>query len=142
SGRQGICPAGYHIPTDLEWSRYEWCVETTINPTGSTSLTTFQTVTGLRGSNNPSGPGDKMKITDISFPSWMGSNASGFNALPAGARSNGGFANLGSHAYYWTATEFNNTDSWYRGLLGGLFESARVNNGTKIYGYSVRCLQN
>ena len=42
-GQQGICPAGYHIPTDLEWSQYEYCIENTIAPTGTTALATFQT---------------------------------------------------------------------------------------------------
>jgi len=61
-GRQGICPSGYHIPTDLEWSRYEWCVENNISPTGTTPLGAFQGNTGWRGTNNSTiGPGSKVK---------------------------------------------------------------------------------
>jgi len=84
-GRQGICPAGYHIPTDLEWSRYEWCVENNISPTGTTPLGTFQNNTGWRGTNNSTiGPGAKLKASSSNSPAWDGTNASGFTALPAG----------------------------------------------------------
>ena len=67
-GIQGICPAGYHIPTDLEWSRYEYCIESTIVPTGATTLATFQTTKWGRGSMLATagvyqGPGAKMKAT-------------------------------------------------------------------------------
>lgn len=142
SGIQGICPSGYHVPTDLEWSRYEWCIETTITPTGSTSLSTFQTVTGWRGTNSAAGPGHKMKVTSSNTPSWDGSNASGFSALPAGARnSGGGFYAPGSTAYFWSATEYSSTFAWCRYLSTAFFESGR-NYTIKTYGFSVRCLQN
>jgi uncharacterized protein (TIGR02145 family) len=83
-GRQGICPAGYHIPTDLEWSRYEWCVENNIAPAGGTSLSTFQTTVGGRGStSSTAGVGAKLKASASNSPAWDGTNGSGFTALPA-----------------------------------------------------------
>jgi uncharacterized protein (TIGR02145 family) len=145
NGRQGICPPGFHVPTDLEWSRYEWCIETTINPTGNTSLTDFQNMTHWRGTNSPAGPGAKMKVTSSNIPSWDGTNASGFSALPAGTFHAGGFYTLGLHAYFWTATEntgpIDHTHAWMRYLYGGISRSNRALN-YKEYGFSVRCLQN
>src|SRR3954468_6183246 len=78
-GKQGICPSGYHIPTDLEWSRYEYCIENTIAPTGATSLVTFQTTTTYRGSATAGvGPGAKMKVAASNTPAWDGTNTSTF----------------------------------------------------------------
>jgi len=142
SGRQGICPSGYHIPTDLEWSRYEWCVENNISPAGGTSLSTFQSTAGWRGStSNTAGPGAKLKASSSNSPAWDGTNASGFTALPAGSRSSGGFITLGSTGVFWSATENSASNAWYRYLYTGYWQSFR-GNSYKTYGYSVRCLQN
>jgi uncharacterized protein (TIGR02145 family) len=142
-GRQGICPAGYHVPTDLEWSRYEWCVENNIAPAGGTSLSTFTANTGWRGStSSTAGSGAKLKASASNSPAWDGTNASGFTALPAGVRNDGGgFLRLGDHAYFWSAAEFSNNQAWRRNLITGDWRSHR-NNPFKTHGFSVRCLQN
>ena len=143
-GVQGMCPAGFHIPTDLEWSRYEFCLESTIAPTGATTLATFQTTTGWRGSAVAGvGPGDKMKATSSNSPAWDGTNTSGFNALPAGYRdsSDGLFVNLGSTTFFWSATENDAFTSWPRNMNTVNRQVFRFNN-SKMRGYSVRCLQN
>jgi uncharacterized protein (TIGR02145 family) len=142
SGVQGLCPPGFHIPTDLEWSRYEYCIENTISPTGTTPLTTFQTNTGWRGSTTAGvGPGSKMKVTSSNTPSWDGTNTSGFSALPAGYASSGSFYTLGTNAYFWSATDSSSASAWFRGLYTGDAQSYRLSNG-KANGFSVRCLQN
>ena len=143
SGVQGICPAGYHIPTDLEWSRYEYCIEYNIASSGSTSLSDFQTLTGWRGTNSTAGPGAKMKVTSSNTPAWNGTNTSGFSALPAGYRNNGdgSFFSLGSLAYFWSATEVSDTSTLLRFLDAGHSQSDRHYND-KTHGFSVRCVQN
>jgi len=142
-GRQGICPAGYHVPTDLEWSRYEWCVENNISPTGTTPLSDFQNNMFGRGINNPTiGPGAKLKASGTNTPAWDGTNASGFTALPAGFRSDlGGFSPPGSSAYFWSAAEASANSAWDRTLFTGNWQIFRAID-SKTFGFSVRCLQN
>ena len=38
-GVTGICPSGYHIPSDLEWSQYEYCLDVTLAPVDTNSAT-------------------------------------------------------------------------------------------------------
>lgn len=141
-GVQGMCPAGYHIPTDLEWSEYEFCLENTLVPTGATTLATFQTVTGFRGTNSTSGPGAKMKVTSSNTPAWDGTNISGFSALPSGIRNaSPNFNSLSSVAFYWSATEFSASDGLQRRLLTVNGDAIR-GPSIKTSGMSVRCLQN
>jgi uncharacterized protein (TIGR02145 family) len=140
NGRQGICPPGFHIPTDLEWSRYEWCIDTTISPTGNYSLSNFQTIVWWRGSSSSAGSGAKMKATS---PAWDGTNASGFSALPGGysANVNTLFYGQGFTIRFWTATESGSAGTWFRELYTGAAQSFRGST-FKVFGFSVRCLQN
>jgi uncharacterized protein (TIGR02145 family) len=142
---QGICPAGYHIPSDLEWSSYEYCLENFLTPSGTTSLSSFQNDYGWRGSTTSGiGPGSKMKVTSNNLIPWDGTNSSSFAALPSGYRygaSNGETYNLGANTYIWACTEYSNvTYAWYRGLGSGNNQSFRAIADKKYGGLSVRCL--
>lgn len=143
NGRQGVCPTGFHVPSDLEFSRYEWCVETNLQPTGSTSLSTFQNNTYERGSTNQAGPGYKMK----SALDWNGGNASGFTGLPGGWRlSGGGFQNAlttggGNANDMWTTREYNNNEAWYHYLFQN-YQGAWRYYHSKLAGMTVRCMAN
>ena len=146
SGVQGMCPVGFHIPTDLEWSRYEFCVENNIAPTGTTTLATFQTTTNWRGSTTAGvGPGDKMKVTDCNTPAWDGTNTSGFAALPGGYRNaasgGGGFSSMGSIGDYWSATEYDPLRAWIRGFGTGNAQTNRYGFFVTGNSFSVRCLK-
>jgi uncharacterized protein (TIGR02145 family) len=137
NGIQGVCPAGYHIPTDLEWSQYEFCIE---NNPGTYSLSYFQNNIAYRGTN----AGAYMKVGSSSNPSWDGNNASGFTAFPAGIINTGSSYGLGTATYYWSSTEYDANWSWDRSYYSGNSGSYRSNFGglMKPCGISVRCLQN
>jgi len=118
-----ICPSGWHIPSDAEWSDLE---------------------NSLGGSISAG-----MKTKEVGLIHWVSpnigaSNLSGFTALPAGARNyyvNDDFLGLGYYCMWWSSTEhhtFNNS-AWYRSL--NTFESVLGRNYyLKRVGYSVRCL--
>ncbi|PZW67315.1 fibrobacter succinogenes major paralogous domain-containing protein [Fibrobacter sp. UWR1] len=105
---RGICPEGWHIPTSSEWS--------TMN----------------------SKSGGYAAQQAIGNPGWPNAtNASGFTALPAGSY-DGGFSNVGSRAFFWSATEYNASCAhhWYMNA-----SDAGLSYYSKNRGFSVRCLQ-
>lgn len=85
SGRQGVCPQGWHIPSDEEWKILEKHIglpQAELNNTG------------LRGSNQ----GGKLKSTNNQMwisPNTDASNQYGFNAVGAGFYFSGSFYSLG-----------------------------------------------
>ncbi|MBK7031387.1 MAG: hypothetical protein IPH45_20320 [Bacteroidales bacterium] len=98
-GIQGICPSGWYIPTDDEW----------------TVLTSY-----LGGESIAGG-----KLKETGYTHWMSpntgaTNISGFSALGAGDRNywvGGGYANLMLNERIWSSTPVNSSDSWYRNFL-------------------------
>jgi len=120
SGVQGICPDGWHIPTDAEWT-------TLIDYLGGSSVA-----------------GGKMKETGFihwDIPNTSATNASKFTALPGGYRTSNGYTNRGIKNSLWSATENDGSSAYYRYLYYTHANVVRVDND-KSYGYSVRCLRN
>ncbi len=117
---RGLAPAGWHIPTDAEW----------------TTLTTT-----LGGENVA---GCKMKTpgtANWTTPNTGATNRSGFTGLPGGfCTSSGEFLSVGNVGFWWSATEHNNTHAWYRSLFSNDINIVR-NIGNKEIGWSVRCVR-
>lgn len=115
---RGLCPDGWHVPTFVEW----------------TTLTTY-----LGGR---SVAGGKMKATSDLWnsPNTDATNTSRFSGLPGGFRYNDGtFFGIGDYGYWWFSTEYPPDYAWYRYLY---YEGGNVVGfGSKLYGYSVRCLR-
>lgn len=126
SGVQGICPSGWHLPSDAEWST----LETTLGMNSSDA-----TNAGYRGTH-----GIDMKSTTGWVSNGNGTNLSGFNVLPTGGYYRI-FGGLGGSAFFWSSTESSTTNSLYRKLHcreEGVFR----HNHSKTYGISCRCVQN
>jgi uncharacterized protein (TIGR02145 family) len=124
-GTQGICPAGWHLPTDVEW----------------TTLTDFLGGEAIAGG--------KMKTmgtigagTGLWYaPNTGATNESGFTVLPGGLHDYyGGFFGLGYFAYFWSSTELLTYYAWFR-LLN--YTNLDVTTGSDFMygGFSSRCLQ-
>lgn len=124
---QGICPAGWHVPTDAEWCVMENNVEAGTDATCN--------ISGWRGTNT----GDEMKDDNT----WNGTNTSGFSALPNGERqaSNGAFNDRGNVGRFWTATASSGSAGWYRMLSGAELRSLRSFGANNAHGYAVRCVR-
>jgi uncharacterized protein (TIGR02145 family) len=150
---RGICPTGWHLPTDYEWATLLDAVDTK-----ASSKYVNQSGTGLYGSigvagSEIEGANVKMKSastyigTDPSNGAWSdhanrGNDATGFGAVPAGSRTNNGsqFADRGTIAIYWSSSVSSSRNSWRRGFNYGTTQVTR-NNSPRSNGFSVRCVK-
>jgi uncharacterized protein (TIGR02145 family) len=115
SGVQGICPDGWHLPSDAEWTTLESAI-------GGTAVgTAIKSTTGWNDSGN-------------------GTNSSGFNVFPAGTYSWGIFYNLGNYTSFWSSTEHLDSHAWNRNLNGSAWVYRL--DSKKYYGFSCRCVEN
>jgi uncharacterized protein (TIGR02145 family) len=122
SNYKNICPTGWHVPSDGE-------------------LTTLTTYLG-----GESVAGGKMKTIGTAYwtsPNLAATNESGFSALPGGFRDLvGSFLYIRVNAIFWSATENDNINAWYRYLYNYYGNVNRDYNFTsKSVGASVRCLR-
>jgi len=133
SGVQGICPDGWHLPSDAEWIQLEeylgMCSGISEGCSGAT---------GYRGTNE----GHKLKSTTDWTGGVNGSNSSGFTALPAGRLLSGNFQNLGYQANFYTTTE-DSDNVWTRMITAHPTYTNFIARSTdqKTTGYSVRCIK-
>ena len=138
----GLCPVGWHVPSDSEW----------------TQLVNYVVSQGYPNSNIVNGAGNSLKscrqvssplggiCNTSAHPRWnfhnthYGFDKFGFSALPGGHRfASGIFYGLGIDAYWWSATEYL-TGAFSRYLFN---DSGNVSNSyfsNKKAGYSVRCV--
>ncbi len=130
-GIQGICPSGWHLPTDDEWKTMEMALG--MSQSDADGL-------DYRGTDE----GEKMKSTSDWINNGNGTNSSGFTALPGGIRHSGGdFGGLGSNGYWWSSSERSGSiRSWYRLLNYDYDQVYRHKDHVKVRGLSVRCLKN
>jgi uncharacterized protein (TIGR02145 family) len=71
----------------------------------------------------------------------LGTNSSGFSALPGGLRDFFGYFHaIGYYGYWWSSTEGSSADAWCRKLSYEDGKSYR-DYGLKQGGFSVRCLR-
>jgi uncharacterized protein (TIGR02145 family) len=137
SDPRGLCPAGWHVPSDGEWTIL---------------------VDHLGGSGIAGGP---LKSTQSQpVPRGWGlstgaTNTSGFSGLPGGWRSfDGGWSSESGNmwtsvgyvsatrltGYWWSSTDGGSVDAWSRDLY---FDSTSVGRQVKdqSHGFSVRCIR-
>ena len=118
---QGICPNGWHIPTESEFS-------TMVTATGATNAAGKLTA-GLWGEY---GSGAEPGNTD--YPQR---NSSGFSALPAGFFGDGIHYPLGYFARFWSSSEDGNSLA-----LAYILNNVTIPPSNYEEGQSVRCLRN
>ncbi|MCQ2107010.1 MAG: hypothetical protein MJZ26_14615 [Fibrobacter sp.] len=115
---QGVCPSGWHLPTNDEWQ------------------TLFKAVGGS------SAAGKALKSGSGWSDNGNGTDTYGFSALPAGYRygrdGSGNFSGAGYDASFWSASEYNRYNAYVMYLD---YDDENADYGHKYYGYSVRCLQ-
>ena len=133
SGVQGVCPTGWHLPSDEEWKQLEMYLGM-----GQADAD----ATNWRGTH----VGDKLKETGTSHwvsPNTGATNEYGFFALPGGGRSatDGSFIALATKGYWWSATESSSIYGWNRHLANDNSGVYRYDYFYKSNGFSVRCVK-
>jgi uncharacterized protein (TIGR02145 family) len=115
---RGLCPTGWHVPSDAEWTTLE---------------------TNLGGS---SVAGGKMKATTgWNSPNTDANNESGFTGLPGGCRNEGGpYYFVGSYGFWWSSSELDSDLAWLRKLNYSGSVVYRLGNN-RLFGFSVRCVR-
>jgi len=112
-----VCPNGWHLPSDAEWSKL-------INFIDTTTLA-FNMA------------GGKLKATSAN-----GVDNYGFSALMGGCLYNGSFADVSATGYWWSATQSSVSNAYarymYRSSGGGTVMSG---NNAKTNSFSVRCVK-
>jgi len=119
-GSQGICPAGWHLPTDAEWE----------------TLMAY-----LGGDSIAAGKMKETGTTHWASPNTAATNESGFTALPGGYRYYSGTLFITDYAVFWSSSESLTTNAWYW-LVQFNYAYVTRRAYTKENGYSVRCVKN
>lgn len=117
-GIRGICPKGWHLPTDNEWKILEMAVGMSKSEADDIEY---------RGSTEAT----ELKI----------GGSTGFDAIKGGGRdTDGSFIYLGFHGYYWTSSENILTHAWGRYFVNGFPQVYRSRDNRK-HGFSIRCVK-
>jgi len=117
-----LCPAGWHVPSDNEW----------------TILTNY-----LGGLSLAAGKLKETGILHWNNPNTDATNVSKFTALPGGYRrySDGIFFSIRDNGTYWSSTPINSYAAWSRALTNYNTTDVQVISDDKSYGISVRCIK-
>ncbi len=132
AGGQGICPDGWHVPTDAEWFSMENFLDPSIS---NINITGWRgSVAGAKLKNSGSGPPFNWA------PGNTATNETGFTALPGGIRTtSGGSGYNPTNGVFWTSTY----SSGYAMEREMYYSQNMVYRGTQYLnaGASLRCLK-
>jgi uncharacterized protein (TIGR02145 family) len=128
SGVTGICPAGWHVPSDNEWKQLEMYLGMTQQQADSLDM---------RGNN------EGAKIKETGNAHWYGTNAestneTGFTALPGGSCFDNSFSGLKNNGNWWSSTASPNVFTRY--MTNDYYKIGRTHTQFNFM-YSVRCLR-
>lgn len=116
---RGLAPAGWHVPTDIEWTALRTC---------------------LGGNAIAGGKLKEIGTTHWTTPNIGATNSSGFTALPGGHGGGGSFASIGQFNYLWSSTAYSSMDAvaHYLDYNNEYFNAYYFD---KRDGFSVRCIK-
>jgi uncharacterized protein (TIGR02145 family) len=126
---KGICPTGWHIPSDCEFMYLEHGLGMALNE---------QSKEGIRSDkiDSQGTPGHKLRSVGTGS-----TNISGFSAIGVGVRvpTSGAF-DFKTNGYFWTSSQSTTTTAIGRGSVGGSSGVLRLGY-TKNWTFNVRCLK-
>ncbi len=117
SGVKGVCPIGWHLPSESEFNHLIFNV-------GGASIA-----------------GSNMKSTYLWNNNGNGNNSSHFTALPAGIKMNSNFFDIGNAAYFWSCTQWTSNQSKRYFYISANTNISNMSLNDS-YGLSIRCIRN
>lgn len=130
---RGVCPLGWHVPTDTDWQQLENSLGMSATELGAT---------GYRGTTQNVG-GQMKRNTLWDIPNTGATNSSGFSGIPGGAINNNGnfLGTFETDGFWWSRSEeMGEFNAWYRSLNyanGGIKREYYPKNG----GLCIRCVR-
>lgn len=117
---QGVCPTGWHIPTNKEW----------------------RAMLEFEGTVDESWNGVKLNMNAASWKNPDESYENSFKSLTGGTRDyGGGFSDTdGRYGYWWTTSETNASVSWGY-MLNSMEARVHYQRHYKANGLSIRCVK-
>ncbi len=133
-----LAPVGWHVPTTAEWTVLEtYLIANGYNYDGST--TGNKIAKAMASSSGWASYSNEGSIGSTDYLEKQ--NASGFTALPGGRRGNkGSFIYVVKYGNWWSSTEYNASSAYSRRLFYNGYNLINL-DGTKDYGFSVRCVK-
>ena len=120
---RGLCPTGWHVPSDGEWTILENHLSGSIVAGGALKSTSTQPTPGGWAS-----------------PNTGATNSSGFTGTPGGLRdTNGVFSTVPIYGCWWSSSVSTASDAWYRRLNYDFIYFYRYDY-SRTLGFSVRCI--
>jgi uncharacterized protein (TIGR02145 family) len=117
---RGVCPRGWHVPTDEDWS----------------VLITF-----LDGKLYAGGNLKETGTAHWEAPNTGATNETEFTAVPGGYRFYyGRFSDIGLSGFFWSSSESSESGAFGRGIFSNSNQVSKF-NFSKWYGLSVRCIK-
>jgi uncharacterized protein (TIGR02145 family) len=139
----GLCPTGWHVPSNAEWTQLVNYVVAQGFPNSGVTNGAGNALKSCRQEDSPLGG----ECNTTVHPRWNshsthhGFDEFGFSAFPGGTRgTDGAFFNIGIYGYWWTSTEYSSTSAWLR-LMGYSYGDVFRDYYSETYGVSVRCLR-
>jgi len=133
---KNICPAGWHVPTDVEWTTLEnYLITNGYNYDGTTS-----------GNKIAKSMAAKSGWAGYEIPGTVGNdqasnNSSGFTALPGGFRfTEGNYTWIGNNGGWWSMMESSSKHAYNR-IVDFSLSALMRGSSWKFDGFSVRCVK-
>ena len=135
-GVQGVCPTGWHLPSNAEWTVLEDYVgsvpEYRCGGSNYSIAKALASTTWWNTSTRTCAVGNDQSVN----------NASGFGAVPGGYRYGSSLVAAGNYANFWSSTEtYGYSNEVYGCTLFNDDNKVFCFYGNKDNGYSVRCLR-
>lgn len=156
--RQGICPGGWHLPSDLEWTNLENEVHTNTSRYSNTPDISTALPTGLPNDAFSMHAQIAVPLTDMcegrstNYGTSKNMLEGGMNLLTTGFGGNNTESevtqvpnaayNFGTIGYYWTSSSRKSDLSWYRYMMNiSAFDGLRRDSAGRTAFFSVRCVK-